>query len=415
MPETFNPISDQKATLRKTLRQCRAAVRDHSEKSRSACRNVMALPEWEDAHTVLTYVSYRSELKTEWLLHALLDASEKRCVVPLCLPDGGLELLEIRSLSELSPGAYGIPEPDETVRHSPERHVRPSEVNLAILPGTGFDPLGHRLGQGGGYYDRLLPKLHPEALTVGLAFDAQLVPEIPTEPHDLRVRCIVTETRTLRLAARFHVLGILGGIACGKSLVSSFFRSHGIPVFDADRFGHSLYERPDFRQTLLHHWGPDVLSQDGTFDRKKIARIVFPPTLDGSPSTELTFLNSLFHPAIHQAWLEFRAEAAQNRHSLAILDAALLLESGWQNECDELLFVETPRERQIEFACSRGWTVQELESREKNQFSLAHKRAAATINLPNSGTPEELNRQLEALLQRLTISSTEPQTRHENG
>ncbi len=389
----MDDLSKIKNELRKEIRLIRNAEENRSEKSVLACRRVMELTEWACARTVLVYVSYRSEVGTDTLFEALLASPEKQCVVPLCLENGGLKLVEIRSRSELSPGAYGILEPIASVAENAERICSPVEIDLAVLPGIAFDEHGRRLGQGGGYYDRLLPLLRQEIATVGLAFERQIVLEVPCEPHDFRVKYVSTEKRLLKPIPR--VWGILGGIACGKSLVSDFFRSRGVPVFDADRFGHSLYERQEIRDALLLRWeNRDVLNTDGTFNRKKIAKIVFAP----ENKSELEFLNTLFHSAIHRGWLEFLADAQTAGASLVILDAALLLETGWESECDALLFIDAPRKRQIEFAKSRGWTVAELEAREKNQFPLSQKRAVATWIVKNDGTPSELYSVLEKIL-----------------
>lgn len=404
-------LSDKKKTLRSTLRKLRAAVSDRHERSRRACVRILEMPAWKTARAVLVYVNFRSEIETDLLIEALLAAPEKRCIVPYCLPDGGLELVEIRSREELEPGAYGIPEPKAAVRQHPERIVLPQELDLAVLPGVGFDLQGRRLGQGGGFYDRLLPKLRKETPTVGIAFECQLTEVLPSEPHDLGVKFIATEERFQD--ARFQVWGLLGGIAGGKSLAAEFFRQKGIPVFDADRAGHALYERSDIRERLLRRWGPEILADDGTPDRKKIAQKVFQAAGDPtegptkspagnssektSENAELAFLNALFHPAIHGEWLKFRETAARNGKPLVILDAPLLLEIGWKEECGELLFIETPRDRQIRFALSRGWTLEELESRERRQLSLAEKRASATLLVSNDGTKEELTGRLEAL------------------
>ena len=382
----MNSQKSLKSELRETLRRARASVQDQLRKSLAACRRVEAVPGWKDARNLLVYVNHRSETGTE----SLFQWDQKRLIVPRCLPDGGLELLEIRSRSELKPGAYGILEPNPAVRQNPERHVRPEEIDFAVLPGVGFDLCGHRLGQGGGYYDRLLPRFRPKIPTVGLAFDCQVVPEIPVEPHDLEVKYIATETLTFathpRSERRPQVWGILGGIACGKSAVSGFFRENGIPVFDADRYGHELYENEEFRWALL-----DCFE---TCDRREIARIVFE-----SPE-KLSFLNTLFHPAIHAGWLDFYESARKEGASVVILDAPLLLEAGWGTECDELLYVDLQRELQICFVKKRGWKKADLEAREKNQFSLEKKRAAATVIVPNPGN-EELWENLRAVLRRL--------------
>ncbi len=408
------PLSEKKKNLRSALRKLRAAVPDRSERSRRACLHILEMPAWKTARAVLVYVNFRSEIETDLLIEKLLAASEKRCIVPFCLSDGGLELVEIHSREELEPGAYGIPEPRAEVRQLPERIVLPQELDLAVLPGVGFDLQGRRLGQGGGFYDRLLPKLRKETPTVGIAFECQLTEKIPSEPHDLGVKFIATEERLQD--ARFQVWGLLGGIAGGKSLAAEFFRQKGIPVFDADRAGHALYERSDIRESLLHRWGMEILADDGTPDRKKIAQKVFQaveapvggpmknPAASSANSSEktsenaeLAFLNGLFHPAIHREWLKFRESAARNGKPLVILDAPLLLEIGWKEECGELLFIETPRDRQIRFALSRGWTLEELEARERRQFPLAEKRASATLLVSNDGTKEELTGRLEAL------------------
>lgn len=409
------PLTEKKKTLRSTLRKRRAALPDREKRSQRACQRVLEMPAWQTAKIVLVYVNFRSELETNLLIEKLLASPEKRCIVPFCLPEGALELVEIRSREELEPGAYGIPEPKTEVWQLPERIVLPQEIDLAVLPGVGFDLQGRRLGQGGGFYDRLLPKLRKETPTVGIAFECQLTEEIPSEPHDLRVQFIATEERLQDV--RFQVWGLLGGIAGGKSLAADFFRQKEIPVFDADRAGHELYRRTDIQECLIQRWGTDILAEDGSLDRKKIARKVFQAgensgnsgnsgengengsaeTEETSKNEELAFLNGLFHPAIRQEWLQFRESAARNGKPLVILDAPLLLELGWQEECRELLFIETPRARQIRFALARGWTLEELEARERRQLPLTEKRAAATLCVSNSGTKEELAGHLEVL------------------
>ncbi len=380
-------ISEKKALLRKRLRSARASIANHTERSRKACANLTRVPGWPKARNVLVYVAYRSELETDSLIQTLLNDPGKRCVVPQCLPTGRLKLVEIRSLDELSPGAYGIPEPRPDVSGDPARIRTPREIDFAVLPGVGFDEKGRRLGQGGGYYDRLLPAFRRETAVAGLAFECQILPEICVESHDLGVQYVVTEERIL-VGRTPRVWGIVGGIACGKSFVSNFFREHGIPVFDADQFGHSLYERADVQKKLTERWGGSVLTPDGAFDRKKIAQIVFAPAPDGEKSPELIFLDNLFHPLVRRGWTEFCENARREGEKAVILDAPLLLETGWQTECDRILFVDAPRGVQIQFAKKRGWSLEQLEARERNQFPILEKRKAADFVVANTGGEE---------------------------
>jgi 5-formyltetrahydrofolate cyclo-ligase len=102
----------------------------------------------------------------------------------------GLELFEIREFErDVSPGAWGIPEPHEHNR------VALDAVDLLIVPGLAFDDRGNRLGYGAGFYDRLLASCSKP--TVALAFEGQIVSEVPAGNHDIRIKKIVTETRVI--------------------------------------------------------------------------------------------------------------------------------------------------------------------------------------------------------------------------
>ncbi|MBN1910696.1 MAG: 5-formyltetrahydrofolate cyclo-ligase, partial [Pirellulales bacterium] len=118
---------------------------------------------------------------------------QKRVVVPYC--DGpDLRLFRLTSLDELSPGAYGIPEPRPELRDLPDRRIEPDWLDLVLVPGVAFDRKGGRLGQGAGYFDRFLPTVPAHVPRVGLAFACQLFPKIPMAPHDVRMDCVVAES-----------------------------------------------------------------------------------------------------------------------------------------------------------------------------------------------------------------------------
>jgi 5-formyltetrahydrofolate cyclo-ligase len=99
----------------------------------------------------------------------------------------------IGSLDDLVPGKFGIPAPREGLRN-----VERDEIDLMLVPAVAFDEEGRRLGRGGGYYDRYLSGF--AGPTVGLAREKLLCPAVPTEPHEMRVRFVVTESRVIKTA-----------------------------------------------------------------------------------------------------------------------------------------------------------------------------------------------------------------------
>lgn len=94
--------------------------------------------------------------------------------------------------------AHGV----ATVAPSPapdaDAPIDPAVVDVVVVPGLGFTPDGHRLGQGGGWYDRFLARMRPDALKIGVGFDVQLVGELPTEEHDVTLDAVVTESGVVR-------------------------------------------------------------------------------------------------------------------------------------------------------------------------------------------------------------------------
>jgi 5-formyltetrahydrofolate cyclo-ligase len=123
-------------------------------------------------------------------------AGGKRIVVPWCVVETNqLELFPLEDMSELVEGAYKILEPKPELRELPGKKVAPEELDLVMVPGTAFDPRGGRMGQGKGYYDRLLARARPDCPLVALAFECQMFPEIPVAPHDVFMDKVLTEER----------------------------------------------------------------------------------------------------------------------------------------------------------------------------------------------------------------------------
>ena len=142
------------------------------------------MEEFKKAKCVMFYVSKHYEVST----HDMIDESiamGKKVVVPITLKEEKmLKPSELKDRkTELVEGHYGVHQPHE-------KHIRPvslEEVNLMLIPGLAFDRSGHRLGHGGGYYDRFLEKMPPTVFTVGLAFGFQVVDELPRYPTDIPV------------------------------------------------------------------------------------------------------------------------------------------------------------------------------------------------------------------------------------
>jgi 5-formyltetrahydrofolate cyclo-ligase len=156
-------------------------------------RRVWDVPEVAAARTLLLYASLPEEVGTDEI------AAEARrrgiaLVYPRCLPEGRMVLHEVDSPDALRPGRFGIREPDADA--CPVRDV--GDIDAALIPGLGWDRAGHRLGRGGGYYDRLLA--HPDwrGFRCGLFFAAQETPSVPRDAWDIRLDAIVTEREVVR-------------------------------------------------------------------------------------------------------------------------------------------------------------------------------------------------------------------------
>lgn len=187
----------RKTALREQARKNRVAQKDKDDVSRQIVTAFMALPEYVAARTILFYVDAGSEVRTR---HVLPDALKggKRIVVPYCIVETNeLELFLLEDMNELVEGAYKILEPRADLRSGVGKLVRPEDLDLVMVPGTAFDPKGGRMGQGKGYYDRLLSRVRPDAPLVAIAFDCQIFDEIPVAPHDVFMDKVLTETRVL--------------------------------------------------------------------------------------------------------------------------------------------------------------------------------------------------------------------------
>ena len=199
------PAPDRQA-LRKALRKEKIKAREaltpqeRAEKSRAICAHILQTPEWKRAKTVMIYKFVKGEVQLTGLEEAneaLPEAERKTLLYPLCIEDRGMLAIAPGSTDLNSAawkkGAFGIPEP------VPEQGsvVAPEDIDLVVSPCSSFDGTFMRLGMGGGYYDRYLPKC-TRADVMLVAFECQRAEKIPAEDWDVPVPCIVTEERVLR-------------------------------------------------------------------------------------------------------------------------------------------------------------------------------------------------------------------------
>jgi dephospho-CoA kinase len=191
-------------------------------------------------------------------------------------------------------------------------------------------------------------------------------------------------------------LGLLGGVACGKSLVARQFAALGAVVLDADRAGHEALRLPAVEAAARKRWGDSIFGPDGHIDRPRLAQIVF--ALPPRGPVERKYLESLTHPEIGRQ-LSAQVDAQKAVASLAVLDAALILEAGWDKLCECLAFIDVPREVRLARALQRGWTEGDFIAREAAQDSLDLKRSRADVIIDNSGSAEHTQAQVQRLWQ----------------
>lgn len=195
------------------------------------------------------------------------------------------------------------------------------------------------------------------------------------------------------VVSRKPVIGVVGGIGAGKSTAAAALARRGGVVVDADALGHRL-ELPEVKERLVGRWGPRVLRPDGTADRRTIAGIVF------ADPAERRALEGLVFPHIRRlAEGRIAAANADPAARFVVLDAAVLLEAGWDGVCDKLVYVDAPRAvRLARLAARSGWAEPEVAAREAAQLAEAEKRGRADAVLVNDGPPDRLDAQIDQML-----------------
>lgn len=193
-------------------------------------------------------------------------------------------------------------------------------------------------------------------------------------------------------------VGLTGGIASGKSAVAARWRELGIPVLDADRLVHALYEPGSAgAAAIADEFGQEVLDQRGAVDRPRLAALVF-----GDPAS-VARLNGRIHPLVRVETERWLAEREAEGHTAAVVEATLLVENGGRERFDHLVAVSAPEEVRLARVLARdpASTREAVRARMSAQLSDEVRNAVCDDVLVSDGSVEELRGKADALAARL--------------
>ena len=195
------------------------------------------------------------------------------------------------------------------------------------------------------------------------------------------------------------LIGIVGGIASGKSTVAAEFGKLGCAVIDADAIVHELLREGRVRDELAHLFGSGIINACGELDRKRLAAIVF------ADAERLSALNKVMHPRVLQRTEQLIAQYNAETYTKAIiLDMPLLVEVGWADRCDRVVFVDCDRKRRVERARHKGLLdTTEIEIRENSQISLDKKAKLADNIVDNNSDFSALVRQIKEIFSDIAL------------
>lgn len=197
------------------------------------------------------------------------------------------------------------------------------------------------------------------------------------------------------LPQHVKLIGIIGGIASGKSFVARGLEKLGTGRLDADAAGHEVLNEPTVAAALRARFGDEVFAPDGSVDRRALGRRVFGPS--PTAADDLAYLEQLTHPRIAGRLLEQAKGLVATDKKVLILDAPVLLKAGWDRFCTHLLYVDSSLNKRMQRAAERGWPPGELGAREALQEPLDDKRRRADLYVNNDGTAQETETELARL------------------
>jgi 5-formyltetrahydrofolate cyclo-ligase len=189
-------LDENKKQIRKDILSLRNALpkTELEAMSRNICGRFTRLPVVENCASVMIFLSFGSEINTDYIIEWLWE-KQKKVLVPLCKPEAReMDIIPITTFDDLEPGYFGIREPKRDLRPPVDKEA----IDLVVVPAVAFDRRGYRVGYGGGYYDRFLAGM--DVPRIGLAFSCQIIPEAPVDQYDLAVQGIVTEKEYINAA-----------------------------------------------------------------------------------------------------------------------------------------------------------------------------------------------------------------------
>ncbi len=191
------------------------------------------------------------------------------------------------------------------------------------------------------------------------------------------------------------IIGLTGGLGCGKSEVAKILKKRGLMVISADEVAHHLLEEDFVKSRIREIFGEVVFTPNGKVDRKKLAGIVF------SDEERLRKLNSILHPLIRRV-INAEIAKARERGENLVVEIPLLLESKGAYDVDVIVVVSTPLNKVIKrLKEKRGWSEEEIKRRLSKQMPLKQKERLADHVIRNDGTLADLEAKVNALLEKL--------------
>lgn len=184
-----------KAAIREQLRNILDDITPDrlKRKSREACEKLCQTPEFNRAKTIMMFLSLPREIDTTCALSCAFQQGKTVLVPTVSWHKKTLMAITLSSLDcEMTEDHYGLRNPTNAIA------VDPSQIDLVVVPGLGFDNQGYRLGRGGGYYDKFLAQRDFKGMTCGIALEEQVLDQIPIADHDIAIDMLVTDKKTRR-------------------------------------------------------------------------------------------------------------------------------------------------------------------------------------------------------------------------